>query len=114
MTPLLPRRRFLRRLGRVASFSLLLVGVSLVIGTVGFHVSDDLTWLDAFLNSAMLLGGMGPTATFESPPAKLFASFFALYAGLVFLIAGGIVFAPLFHRLLHIFHLEESQQKPKR
>ncbi|MEP6573408.1 MAG: hypothetical protein ABJD11_11960 [Gemmatimonadota bacterium] len=111
--PLPPRRKFVRRLVVLGRFSLILVSVSLCIGTLGFHLIGRISWLDAFLNSCMLIGGMGPTASFDTPASKLFASFFALYAGLVFLVAGGIVFAPLFHRLLHRFHIEDSQQPPK-
>jgi hypothetical protein len=64
--------------------------------------------MDALLNASMLLGGMGPVGEIRSTAGKLFAAAYALYAGLVFLAAAGIVGAPLFHRFIHRFHLEES------
>jgi len=73
---------------------------------VGYHVLERLSWLDAFLNAAMLLGGMGPMAAPVSEGGKLFAGLYALYCGLVVLIVAGIIFAPVAHRILHRFHLE--------
>jgi hypothetical protein len=77
---------------------------SLGLGMWGYHRFEHLAWLDAFLNASMLLGGMGPVETPATPAGKLFAGFYALYAGLVFLVAAGIIGAPVFHRLLHKFH----------
>lgn len=70
----------------------------------GYEYFENLHWRDAFLNAAMLMGGMGPVDAPKTNGGKLFAGFFALYAGLVFLVAAGIVFTPIFHRLLHKFH----------
>jgi len=102
--PPLPRDRFLRRvfLHSVAAVAILLF--SLLGGMAGYGYFEHLAWRDGFLNSAMLLGGMGPVNAPLSDAGKLFAGFYALYAGLVFIVIAGLVFAPLFHRLLHKFH----------
>jgi len=107
---LLSRALFLQRLAHHGGWVLSLVVVSLAVGTLGFHFLIPESWIDGFLDAAMLLGGMGPTGELgKAPPAgKLFAAFYALYAGLVFLIAAGILFAPIFHRILHRVHLEED------
>jgi hypothetical protein len=86
-------------------WAFLLVFTSLLIGVLGFHYFSKQLWIDALLNSAMLLGGMGPSGDMGPTSGKLFATAFALYAGLVFLIAAGVIFAPLLHRMLHKFHL---------
>ena len=65
-----------------------------------------MSWIDALLNASMILGGMGPVGELRTTPGKLFASFYALYSGLIVLVAAGVIFAPLFHRFLHSFHLE--------
>ncbi len=82
----------------------MLLAGSLVMGMAGYEYFESLRWRDAFLNAAMLLGGMGPVETPQTPGGKVFAGLYALYAGLVFLIVAGIVFAPVVHRLLHRFH----------
>jgi hypothetical protein len=104
--PLLSRRAFLRRLGRHGACALLLVVGSLALGMLGFHRLGRQSWLDALVNAAMLLGGMGPVGDLGPPPGKIFAALYALYAGLVFLIVAGLLFAPVFHRILHRFHLD--------
>ena len=98
------RAMFLRRMMRHGGYAAMLVAVSLVIGVLGYMAFAHLTLLDALLNSAMLLGGMGPVGTIEGTSAKLFAAGFALYSGLVFLLVAGILLAPVFHRVLHFFH----------
>jgi hypothetical protein len=106
--PLIPRRQFLRRLARHGEIAMAVLLVSLAIGTLGFHWSAPQGWLDAFLNAAMLLGGMGPVGSFEQPLGKVFAGLFALYAGIVFLGAAMVFLAPIVHRILHRLHLEEQ------
>ena len=103
--PLLDRSRFLRRVARHGFVSFLLVGASLLLGTVGYHVAAGLGWLDAFLNASMILTGMGPVSDLTTPAAKLFAACFALYSGVVFLVAATVLLAPVLHRLLHRLHL---------
>ncbi len=100
----LSTRRFLRRLAVHVGVALGLVVVSLALGMWGYSRFEHLAWRDAFLNSAMLLGGMGPVDAPKTPAGKVFAGVYALYCGLVFLIAAGVIFAPLLHRLLHRFH----------
>jgi hypothetical protein len=90
-----------------AAFGLLLV--SLAFGMAGYEYFEQLPWRSAFLNSAMLLGGMGPVDAPRTDGGKLFAGLYALYAGLVFLIAAGLVFAPVVHRIMHKFHWEQDQ-----
>ncbi|MBL8201241.1 MAG: hypothetical protein JNK40_09750 [Chromatiales bacterium] len=92
------------------AIALLLLGVSLVAGMAGYAHYENLPWRDGFLNSAMLLGGMGPVNAPRTDAGKLFAGLYALYAGLVFIVMAGLVFAPVFHRLLHKFHWDEDQQ----
>ncbi len=107
---LLPRRAFLRRLTKFALISLALIVFSLLVGVVGYRLTESMTWVDAFLNSAMLMGGMGQVNALATDGGKIFAGVYALYCGLVELIAVGIFAAPIVHRFLHHLHLEE---KPK-
>jgi hypothetical protein len=105
--PVLPTGRFLRRLATHGLVALALVAVSLLIGTLGYHSLAHLAWIDAFLNASMLLGGMGPVGEITTSSGKLFASFFALYAGLMLIGVTTLVLAPVIHRILHTVHLEE-------
>ena len=108
--PLLSHRDFLGRVARSALGGALVIVASLLAGMAGYHVFEDLSWLDAFLNAAMLLGGMGPVATPVTEGGKLFAGCYALYCGLVVIAVTGIVLAPVAHRILHRFHLEERDE----
>ena len=103
--PLLPRHRFYGRMAMHLGASALLLAASLLIGMVGYVSTEGLSWIDAFLNSAMLLGGMGPVNMPATFWGKLFAGCFALYSGLVFIVCLAIVLTPLLHRILHRFHL---------
>jgi len=104
------RQRFLRHLGRQGLWVALLVSLSLAGGTLGFHDLGRQQWLDAFLNASMLLGGMGPVGDLGPASGKLFAALYALYAGLVFLIVAGLLVTPVFHRVLHRFHMEDEKR----
>ena len=108
MDPLLARALFRRRLMIHASLALGLIGVSLGIGIVGYCQFEHLPVLDGFLNTAMLLGGMGPVNAPVTPAGKLFAGCFALYAGLVFIVTAGLLFVPLVHRLMHRLHWDQK------
>jgi hypothetical protein len=108
--PLLPRRAFNRRMLRHGLYALALLSFSLIVGTWGFVTLAGQEPIDALLDTAMLLGGMGPVGTIQHTSGKLFATVFALYAGLVFLSVGAILLAPVAHRLLHKFHLADSQR----
>jgi hypothetical protein len=109
-SPLLPVRLYYIRLAQHAALASAVVLVSLGAGMAGYAFFEGLGWIDAFLNSAMLLGGMGPVDAPKTAGGKLFAGCYALYAGLVFLVTGSILLAPAVHRLLHRFHLEERNQ----
>jgi len=103
---LMPRNLFLRRLAKYALISLGLILVSLLIGMLGYNTLNGYSWVDLFLNAAMLMGGMGPVGTLHSDAGKVFAGIYALYCGLIELIAIGVFAAPIIHRFLHHFHLE--------
>src|SRR2546426_640617 len=75
---------------------------------LGYHQLERLSWLDSFLNAAMILGGMGPVAQLTTGGGKLFAGLYALYSGMVLLVAVGVLLLPVLHRLLHSFHLDED------
>jgi hypothetical protein len=96
---------------RVVQFFLLATVVTLVwlgVGAIGFHYTAGLKWDDSLYNSAMMVSTMGPVFTFTTLPAKIFASFYALTSGLVFIGTVGIAFAPIIHRFFHLFHLEDN------
>ena len=95
----------------MAGCSLLAVGLG--IGMLGYHFLEKLSWLDAFADAAMILSGMGPLGPLQTSAGKLFAGFYALFSGLLFLTVAGIILAPLGHRLLHKFHLEAGGEKKK-
>jgi hypothetical protein len=84
------------------------LALSLAIGVVGYVVFERLSWVDAFLNAAMLLGGMGPVDAPRTTPGKLFAGCYALYAGLVFIVTAALIVTPLLHRVIHRFHWDEK------
>ena len=107
--PLLSRQAFARRLATSFGAASALVGLSLLAGMVGYHFLERLDWLDAFLNASMILSGMGPVDRPATAGGKLFAGLYALYSGLAVILAAGILFTPLVHRMLHRFHLEESK-----
>lgn len=113
---LLPRSEFLIRILFHALFAFGIVLISLAIGVLGYHFLAGFSWIDALLDSAMLLGGMGPIHPLDTVAGKLFASFYALFAGLIFLVIVGVMLAPLFHRFLHRFHLElaPEEESPSR
>jgi hypothetical protein len=111
--PLLPRDLFLRRVARYGGLSFAIIAGSLAIGVLGYHFIEGLPWIDALLNASMILGGMGPVAEIRTTTGKIFASFYALYSGLVVLVAAGVLFAPMLHRFLHYFHAEPEAEDRK-
>ena len=104
--PLISRAAFLRRFVRHLAAALGIILGSLAMGVAGYHFLEGLSWIDSLVNASMLLGGMGPVNELHTTAGKLFASFYALYSGLLFLVVAGVLFAPLIHRLLHSFHLD--------
>jgi hypothetical protein len=108
--PLLTRRRFLLRLVGHTLLAITIILIALFIGVAGYHFIGGLAWIDSLLNASMILGGMGPVDPLTSVPAKLFASFYALFAGVAFLAIAGVLIAPVAHRFLHHLHLEISDE----
>jgi hypothetical protein len=106
--PLLSRRQFARRLVLHAGVALAILAGALLVGVLGYRGLGRLPWIDAILNASMILSGMGPVAELESDGAKLFASVYALFSGVVFLAVTGLVLAPVLHRLLHRLHLDDG------
>jgi hypothetical protein len=110
--PLAPRVVFLRRLARHVAIAIGLLAFSLALGMLGYmYIAGDKNWIDAFYSASMLLGGMGPANTPVTAAGKLFAGIYSLYSGLVFLVAAAVIIAPLFHRVMHHFHLEPGPEE---
>lgn len=107
---LLPLPSFVRRVIYSLLLAFCIVSVALAIGVLGYHSYAGLSWLDSILNASMILTGMGPVAIMSTTAAKLFASAYALFSGVVFLSAVALVLSPIFHRILHKFHLDESDE----
>ncbi len=106
--PLIARAAFLRRLAGHVAAALALIAGSLALGMAGYMHLEGLSALDAFLETAMLLGGMGPLSSPVTAAGKLFAGLFALYAGLVFIATAALLLGPVVHRVLHRFHLDRG------
>jgi hypothetical protein len=109
--PLASRDLFVRRMQRYIAFSFGIIVVALGIGVLGYHFTEGLPWLDALLNASMILGGMGPVDVVRTTAGKWFASFYALFSGMILLVAVGVLIAPIFHRFLHRFHLELDERQ---
>jgi hypothetical protein len=108
--PVIPRKRFIVRLAHSGIIALALIAVSLFIGMAGYRILEGLSWIDAFLNASMLLGGMGPIHEPATYGGKLFAGFYALYCGLAVIFVAGVILAPIAHRILHRFHMESRDK----
>lgn len=107
--PPISPKRFIRRVLLHAAAAIALLLLSLVLGMAGYEYFEHLAWRDAFLNAAMLMGGMGPVDPPRTDAGKLFAGLYALYAGLVFLVSAGLIFTPIVHRLMHKFHWQQDR-----
>lgn len=108
--PLATPAEFAGRLGANILAAFALIAVSLVAGMIGYRLTEGMDWLDAFLNSAMLLGGMGPVTPLVTVSGKLFAGVYALACGLIFVLASGVVLAPVLHRVMHALHVKEDDK----
>ena len=104
-----PRDVFLSRVRRTGTYALALVVATLAVGMIGYHELEAISWLDAFHQSALLLSGMGPVLEMTSTAGKLFDGIYALFCGIILLAATGLLFAPVLHRILHRFHIEDSR-----
>ena len=109
--PLLPRPAFYARLVRSFGLAGAIVLGSLGLGMVGYHFLEHLPWLDAFLNASMILSGMGPLGELKTDAGKIFAGTYALFSGIMFISAAGILLAPVAHRVMHKFHFAADDEK---
>ena len=109
--PLISRRRFAGRVARSFAVGALIIVVSLSVGMLGYHWLENMRWIDAFANAAMILSGMGPLEPLKTDGGKLFAGLYAIYSGLAVILIAGVVFAPVLHRFLHRFHLGPDSGK---
>ena len=105
------RRAFYRHVLVALALAGGLIGFSLGLGILGYHFIAGLRWVDSLLDASMILAGMGPVSPLTSDAAKVFASGYALFSGVVFISATGILLSPIFHRVLHRFHIEERDLK---
>jgi hypothetical protein len=112
--PLAPRERYLKRLAQSVATALIIIAGSLLIGMVGYAHLEAMSWLDAFLNASMILSGMGPADTLKTSGGKFFAGCYAIYSGLMVIFITGIVLAPVAHRVLHRFHVDEQDIDQRR
>jgi hypothetical protein len=107
--PVVPTHRFVARMGRVLAIWLGLTIVGLAIGMAGYAWTEGMDATDAFVNAAMILSGMGPVGELKTHGGKLFAGFYAIFSGLFVVVATGFVLAPVLHRVLHSFHVEQGK-----
>jgi hypothetical protein len=108
--PYISRRHFVRRLSFFFGIAGLLILTALAIGVAGYHWIAGFDFVDALLNASMILTGMGPVGELKTTSAKLFASVYALFSGLVFITTVGMLFTPVVHRILHKFHFDEREK----
>ena len=111
--PLLPRPLFFRRALLGVLIGLGLLSTALFAGMLGYHVTERLSWIDSFVNAAMILSGMGPVTAMETSTGKLFAGCYALFSGLAFVTIIGVMLAPFIHRIFHRFHLTDDPAEEK-
>jgi hypothetical protein len=109
--PLAGHRIFIRRVLLYLGFSVVIIGASLGIGMLGYHYTEGMSWIDSLLNASMILSGMGPVDPLHTNAGKLFASFYSLFSGVVFLVAVGVLIAPVFHRFMHSFQFAPEDVK---
>jgi hypothetical protein len=109
--PRLTRLEFARRYVRWATIAATILLGSLFVGICGYHYLEGFKWIDSLLDASMILGGMGPVDTLKTSAGKIFASFYALYSGLLLITLAGLMLTPVVHRLVHKFHLEIESGK---
>lgn len=107
---LAPRSVFYRRLAINAGFALALIVVSLAAGIAGYVYLAHMSLVDAFLNAAMILSGMGPVGDLPNDAAKIFAGLYAIYSGIIIIATTGVILGPVLHRMMHSFHLADERE----
>jgi hypothetical protein len=107
--PLASKRTYYKRIGRSVLLAVVVMLTSLLIGVAGYHYTTGMDWLDALLNASMILSGMGPVDTITQNGGKWFASFYALFSGIVFITNIGLILAPAIHRIMHRLHVEDEK-----
>ena len=107
--PIAPRRKFIARMLVAIGMWMILTFVGLAIGIAGYADFEGMSFVDAFVNAAMILSGMGPVGELKTTAGKVFAGSYAIFSGLIIVIATGVVLAPIFHRVLHRFHVETTR-----
>lgn len=105
--PIISNTAFAGRMLQWMVITVVLLSASLVVGVLGYRCFEAMTWIDALLNAAMILGGMGEISTLQTDSGKLFAAFYAIYCGIFLVVCGGLLLVPVFHRVLHHFHAEK-------
>lgn len=106
--PLAERSVFYQRVGRSFLYTCFFLAICLLIGIMGYHYIAGIAWLDSLHNASMILSGMGPVVTIETPAGKWFSSLYALFSGVAFITNIGLLLAPAVHRFFHILHIEEE------
>jgi hypothetical protein len=106
--PLPSVRVFISRIIRNLVIGLAIITLSLGIGMIGYGYFEKMGWIDSFVNASMILSGMGPVSTLQTNEGKIFAGFYALFSGIIFLIVIAIIIAPIFHRFLHRFLVKDT------
>jgi hypothetical protein len=106
--PVASRRKFVQRMMRAIGLWMVLTLAGLGIGMAGYAYFERMSVADAYVNAAMILSGMGPVGELKTTGGKVFAGCYAILSGLIIVIATGFVLAPIFHRVLHRFHVEAA------
>lgn len=106
---LLPLNKFVTRLTRALGLGLLFISLALMVGMLGYHTFEHMSWTDAFANAAMILSGMGPLSALTTTAGKIFAGCYALFSGLFFILVTALIFAPILHRFFKKMNLEDEQ-----
>ena len=110
---LAPFSVFVKRMAMSVGMAVIMIAVSLSVGIAGYHWLAGFEWIDSLLEASMILGGMGPIKELPTSGAKIFAALYALFSGLVFIGIMGVVLAPLAHRMMHKFHVDDKDLKKK-
>lgn len=108
--PVVKNPHFIRRVVRSFLIGIFIIFICLLLGMWGYSHFEKMSRVDAFVNASMILSGMGPVSQLQTDGGKIFAGFYALFSGIIFLVVIAVIFAPVYHRFMHKFHLEESKK----